>query len=134
MKFLVFNTWSSNENYNADCNHAVVPLTRQLAARLRKKMALARRLKKSDDVFSLAWWDYSPTFVSELDDEVAEALADRDHMVVDMCEPRADTVQRLDTCQLVVHDDGVYWQCIPKHTDVRVETRTLSASALKELS
>ena len=47
MRYLVFNTWSSNQDYNADCNHAVVAVNRQLIARLKKKLALARRCSRS---------------------------------------------------------------------------------------
>jgi hypothetical protein len=140
MKYLLFNIWSSNEDYYADCDLGLVALTPRLLTTLNKRVHLVRKLKKEhgSDLWSLKWADWTPVFVSRhnagLSDAEAEAIDDgRGFLLINRPEGHEFDGERLDMSWQVVDAEGVYWTAVPKHTDIHVETRELRAAAFKEL-
>lgn len=141
MRYLVTNVWSSDEDYSADCDYAVLEIRPKFTDNLRAHMAKAREQKAQDkDFWSLQWHDYSPTFVSaadvDLGEEEFESLASgEDFIIIERPDDWLEGVgQRLDFCVLVAHaGEGVFWQGIPKHTGLRVETVELRERDLKEI-
>ncbi len=130
---LAIDTSSANEDYNGDCDFALVPLTASYVADLLWYMAEVKRLHRADDsVYSLECWDGTPSYFRY--NERLEAIRDiYGDLAVDV--PRGDPIlltadpafheddfQRVECCTVQVSVDDVWWSAYVKHTDVRIET------------
>lgn len=74
--YLIFNTHSSNEHYNGDCDYAIVDLTPALAAQVRHRVAPARQAgQQDDDLNELYFWGSTAQFY--------------DHNVLEICQDAA---------------------------------------------
>jgi len=74
---LIFNTHSSNEHYNGDCECAIIELTPALAEQIRCRVALARQARQQDsDLYELYFWGSTAEFYGQdVIDACQEAVA-----------------------------------------------------------
>jgi len=105
--------------------------------------------KYSGGIYCIELFDYIPTFFTHLDqgheemedvvyDDEIEELSDvfiiPDNLVsrVECCILHIpdNLVSRVECCILHILDDGIYWSCTGKHTDVHIETPRLSYKLL----
>jgi hypothetical protein len=71
---LIFNTHSSNEDYNGDCDYAIVDLTPALVEQIRRRTALAHQAGQQDnDLYELSFWGSTAEFY---DHDVLQACQD----------------------------------------------------------
>ena len=79
--YLIFNAHSSDENYNGDCDYAVIDLTPALAEEVRRRVALARQAGQQDnDLYEMYFWGSTADFY--------------DHNVLDACQDAAAAAVR----------------------------------------
>jgi hypothetical protein len=158
--YLIFNTHSSNEHYNGDCDCALVELTPALAEQILGRVALARQAGQQDnDLCELYFWGSTAEFYdSNLIDACAEATAahgseeaaskwlsnfeDAGYALVPIgVDLAAHESQRIELSQMIVRcspsshrpEFEVCWTASPKHSDVYVTTRDLPLKRLEEL-
>jgi len=142
--YLILDTLSSDENYNGDCDYALVPMTAIYVADLLWYMDEVVRLHKADDsVYNIECWDATPSYF-RLNDRL-EAIRDiHGDLAVDV--PRGDPLlltadpqfkeddfQRVDCRTVQVATDEVWWTAYVRHTDVRIETAHVSKKTLLKI-
>jgi hypothetical protein len=145
---LIFNTNSTNENYNADCDHVIVKITPERYQLIGQRIEVLRQLKERDaDIIKLCAWDYGAIWVSretirsaysdELLDELDEKMDRGYTLLPDDFDISAADGQSVEVPQLVVaaygSTDAIYWKASPKHTDVYVESQQIDLPDLKGL-
>ncbi len=60
---LIIDTWSTNDDYNGDCDYALVPMTADYVADLLWYTEEVRQLYKVDDsIYALECWDGTPSY------------------------------------------------------------------------
>ena len=73
---IILNAHSSDENYNGDCDYAIVDLTPALVEQIRHRVALARQAGQQDnDLYELHFWGSTAEFY--------------DHDILDACQDAA---------------------------------------------
>jgi len=136
---LLLATHSSNSEYNAECDYAILDLTKELARAILKRIVLVSKLKKDDpDLCRMSFWDYSARFIAcgtIEDEDFMEGFDDR----VELPEGFDTNTswfkqQRTDMDRMFVDEDSVYWESIPKHTDIYVETRALPVDLIRQVA
>lgn len=141
---LVIDTSSTDDNYNGDCDLALVPLTPEYVADLLWYMAEAARLHRADDsVYDLECWDATPSYFRFNDrlEEIRDIYGD---LAVDV--PRGEPIlltadpafgeeefQRVECQTVQVSGDEVWWTAYVKHTNVRIETARVSKKVLLKI-
>jgi len=154
---IVLQTDSTNSEYHADCDCALVEVTPSLVKLIRRRVALAKQARRQDrDLWELYFWgctaeffDYALISTCEAtfqDGEKAKAWSDgfeRDGRAV--LPPRADITalepQRTECDQMIIRcvpssrrtDIEIAWLAIPKHSDVYITTRDVSLASLETL-
>jgi len=130
MAFLL-KTYSSNPDFNGDCDYALVDLGRESLDLTLERIGLAQDMYSEDHSFNaLEYSDYSARYVSwseELEDLLGlDAMAKvNDGVLVTLNSRLAlpeKNYQQVEGEYIVVSTEGVSWKCIPKHSDVTVET------------
>ena len=145
---MVFNTSSSNEHYNGDCDCAVVDVTPQLIETLRQYCEVAKRAyqESKTSLWSLRFWgspaEFYPyglvmdceavdeEFLGGFESEAAAPLPEG--VSVDDVDPR-----RVDCDQTVIMCESqdsfrVKWQSNLKHQNITVETYSTTLDWLEE--
>ena len=153
---IVLETSSTNPDYSGDCDYAVVELTPELVAQVRRRVELARQAGQQDnDLYEIYFWGGTAKFYDcDLLDACQEAVAGGDEAGQEwlnglervgyaLVPPTADLSacqpQRTECAQMIVRrsppsSDPRYeiaWTVIPRHTDVYVTTRDLPLEALE---
>ena len=71
---IILNAHSSDENYNGNCQYAIVDLTPALAERIRRRVALACQAgQQDDDLYELYFWGSTAEFY---DNNILDACQD----------------------------------------------------------
>jgi hypothetical protein len=158
---IILKTRSSDENYNGDCDYAVVDLTVALAEEVRHRVAIARQaLKQCGHLYELYFWDgaadfYDQNLLVACQEAVAHGLGlehvDRDwlndfeqqgYAVVPVgVDLTALEAQRTEVDQMIVRcgassfqpEFNIAWTASPKFTDVYVTTCELPLAAIEGL-
>jgi len=157
---LILNARSSNSEYNADCDYAVVELTPAFAEEIRSRVSLARKAKQQDsELYELYFWGSTADFFDNdildvcqdvialrtSDQAARDWLADlegREYAVVpDGVDLNAHEPQRTECGQMIIRicpssrepEFEIAWTTIPKHSDVYVTTCDLPLAAMEEL-
>ena len=157
---LIFDTHSTNPDYNGDCDCAIVELTPALAEQIRGRVALARGAGQQDnDLYELYFWGstaefYDYKFLDACDEAVASRgseetastwLSDFEDTGYAVVPPGVDLgsqePQRIELSQMIVRcspsshrpEFEVCWTASPKHSDVYVTTHDLPLNRLEEL-
>lgn len=138
---------SSNEDYSAGCDYAVVEMTPPLAQQCLMRIALLKELKsRQDALHEMHYWDNEPRFFRWFDG--LETLRDVElqepvDQVLDKhssCIPDApiripeDAVQGTDCLYMVVGENEVYWEAIPRHAAIRVSTAEIDRKTLEKVA
>lgn len=161
--YLILNAHSSDENFNGDCDYAVVELTPALATQIRRRVALARKAGQQDsDLWEIYFWGSTAEFFDhEVLDACQEAVAatgkrrrskaardwltafeQREYAVVPAgVDLNAHEAQRTECDQMIVRcspssnrpEFQIAWTAIPKHSDVDVTTGELPLKVMEEL-
>jgi hypothetical protein len=140
---VVLNTWSTSEDYNADCDYALVDLTSNLAARILTRMNLIDRLRKDDmALHEVSFWDATAEFFATPDEEsLAEYLPeDGDSFTVlpEGIEIPVDSFQRTDCDRLNIDVCGsdleVSWRSYPRHVTLQITTTSVPRSFLEKVA
>ena len=128
---------STNDDYNADCDAAVVTLTAELIALILKRRATAKHLKQEDnDVEGIRYWDGNITYYSHA---VFDALGidNGDPCWEDVPDaPDKDQYEHIQNTEcdvMCVSETDVYWQAIPKHSSIRIETDSFSLKDIEDI-
>lgn len=154
MKILL-KTESSNPDFNADCECAVLDATPELLQQVKARVKIARQAAKADgDLWELYFWGAAPTFHGyDLIEACAEAAASGDTgqsdweqrfedqgflpipetVDVERFEPkRTECDQEIIRCERT-GKTGIFevaWTMIPKHTDIYITTKGIPVDRL----
>ena len=124
----------------ADIGVAVVEITRDLTASLRKRVQAALALHKKDNALSyLKYMDYTPDWLSYDDarELFGDELDDLSTWIIVEADVTANAVgrkrQRVEACYLSVETTGGHfgWTAYPKHSTVRISSGSPSVEDLK---
>jgi len=138
---LVLGTYSSLDDYDADCEYAVVDLTAEMATRILKQMDLAAGLHGANvTLHEMYYWDDSVEFFAAPKDPSWEQWLPEDceSMVVlpddvripHMCFQSTEYNRRvINTASERVE---VHWQGSPKHVFITITTASLSRLFVEE--
>ena len=138
---LIIDTSSSNEDYNGDCDYALVPLSQDYVAELLGRMEIVGQLHRADkDVWSLESWDFGASYMrlNEKMETVRDIYGDllvevpRGEPILVAADPQfaEDCFQRVECQTVSVTRDSIWWNCIVKHTSVRIETASIDRKCL----
>jgi hypothetical protein len=155
---IVLNTHSTNPEFNGDCDYAVVQLTPEVVAQVRRRVELARKAGQEDnDLCELYFWDgaadfYDNGLLEACQDAVAADKGDQaaqdwltgleqdGHALVppaadlSACQPqRTECDQMVLGCSPLSREPHyeIAWTASPKHSDVYVTTSDLPLAALE---
>ncbi len=161
--YLILMTHSSNSEYNADCDWAVVELTPALLDEIRTRVSLAHEVWQKDaNLYGLHFWgstvDY---FAHDLIDACQDAVAtgtidgDADQVAQDWLANLENSghavlpegvdlskfeTQRTECDRMVVTvatgqrgDSDISWETSPKHTDIYITTWDVTLAKLESL-
>lgn len=138
-------TFSTNEDWNGDCDYAVVDVTPELAAiALRRVNRLNRIQAKDDPLVEMYYWDHSAVYFAcfdwfeEIEDPQTRELVSG---IIWNGDPWIETshveipesaIPRTEGKQMIVRDDAIAWACYPKHSDVQITTAEVPLDVLKQ--
>ena len=110
---LIIDTWSTDEDYNGDCDFALVPMTPAYVEDLLRYTDEAARMRRADEsIYGVERWDATPAYFGW--NQHLEALRDvNGDLAVDV--PRGEPV-------LLAADPG-----FPEDAFHRVECQTVQA-------
>ena len=154
---IVLQTDSTNPEYSADCDCAVVEVTPPLVKLIRRRATLAKQARSQDrDLWELYFWgctaeffDYALISACEAAFEDVDEAKDwsggfeRDgHAVLPLTAALATLEPHRTECdQMILRcvpgsrrtDIEVAWLTIPKHSDIYITTRDVSLATLETL-
>jgi len=141
---LIIDTSSTDDEYNGDCDFALLPLAAFYVADLLWTMAEAGRLHKADDsIYNIESWDATPSHFRFNDrlEEIRDIYGDlavnvsRGEPILLTADPgfKDDDFQRVDCRTVQVSVDEVWWTAYVKHTNVRIETARISKKTLLKI-
>jgi hypothetical protein len=132
------NTYSSDENFNGDCDYADIRIYPVIAQQIleRRDAFLAQRKRDSQLVESY-FWDASAIFCKRLDNmpipgKKADLLAAGYPVRIAQSADLPCERQNVECNQMVIGEDGVKWTAIPKHTSVVITTERIAYSEIEK--
>jgi hypothetical protein len=139
---LVMSTWSSDD-FNGDCDFAIVDVTSELATKILRRMDIVRRLHLEDvSVRELVFWDCTPEFFATPDDEELVELLPEDgdsYKTLPADRKIPDECFQSTECECLVIDvcgEAVeaFWRASPKHVEVTITTTSLPRSFIEQIA
>lgn len=141
---LVCETYSSDENWNGECDLCVIPVTADFLRLYQRKMyhyqSIKGRNSELKDLLWLTFFDYSPSWIAgtgEVYDFLGEEL-DSSYFTLIMGESveqfeklMEGNEQRIEGSTLCVADGSVWYECYVKHTNVKISSYTLQVSIIQ---
>jgi hypothetical protein len=141
---LIIDTSSSSDDYNGDCDYALVPLSRDYVAELLDRMEIMDQMHRAGkDVWSLECWDCGPSYL-RLNEKMETIRDSYGNLLVEV--PRGEPIlltadpqfaeecfQRVECQTVTVTRDEIWWNCIVKHTSVRIETAYVDRKCLLKI-
>jgi len=150
---VVLRVWSSNPDYSAGCDYAVVEIGEELAKLALRRINVLRDQKPLDPSISETYyWDFSAQYfspcmnrASEPEEiqaacfELEEAL---EELQVDTCEVATalgdfnvleSQIARVECAQMIVREEGIAFTAIPKHTSIYLTTAEISKQFLESV-
>lgn len=123
--------YSSDEDFNADCDYAEVTLDRSLAKQIlaRRKAFLA--LKKVDrSALETYYWNGMASYLRYSDDspltsDQTTRLGDGSVLRIPIKQDLKMEAQPMECDQMIITEDGVRWTAIPKHTGLYITTASI---------
>jgi hypothetical protein len=108
------------------CPYAYISMDKNCIKLMRMRRALFR-LCADTDLTELVFRDYTPVFMSEVPEDIANRIADAPGgMLISIENGLSGEEQPLDYCNLVMTEDGFYWEAFPAGYDSAVETPLIS--------
>ncbi|MGA2621464.1 MAG: hypothetical protein ABSF26_27895 [Thermoguttaceae bacterium] len=105
---IVLHTHSSNPDYNGDCDYAVVELTPALLEQIRRRVELAREVRRQDDdLYELYFWGSNAQFYNHCLIEACEKAITATATGADADQAVRDWVTDLDCGEHAVLPPGV---------------------------
>jgi hypothetical protein len=139
MKY-VSRTYSSDEDWNGDCDYLLIDITPQVAKRILEYMDEAARVReKIDSLYCLDIFDYSTQAFSyfeaggELLDEISGFDGNDLTEVPEGFEIPEDNYQRTECDSVEVQENSFKWKMFVKHTDVRISSPQLDKELLEKI-
>lgn len=149
MKILT-DTTSSDENWNGDCDYAIIEINKTQAEHFLGLIAKAQELKETlDHFYQFKCFDYSVTYL-ESSDELDETLVDvdgkdawdtfnadsKENVVIlsDDFDWEVEAEQRTECDTICVQEDSVRWDCFVKHTNCRIKTKQLNKELIEKIA
>ena len=141
---LVIDTSSTNEDYNGDCDYALVLMTTDYVEDLLWYMSEAARMRRADEcLYSIELWDATPAYfrwnlrLENVQDIYGDSAADvpRGEPVLLTADPEFDQedFQEVECRTVQAAEDEVWWTAYVKHTNVRIETAHIPRKVLLEI-
>jgi len=141
---LVIDTSSTDENYNGDCDYALVPMPPGYVEDLLWYMGEVARMRRADEcLYSIELWDATPAYfrwnlrLETVQDVYGESAADvpRGEPVLLAADPGFDRedFQEAECRTVQAAEDEVWWTAYVKHTNVRIETAHVPRKVLLEI-
>ena len=140
---IVLSTWSTIDDYNADCDFGLVDLTPILAARILSRMDFIDRLRTDDAALhEVSFWDATAGFFATPNHEslVGHLPDDGDSFTVlpEGIEIPVDSFQTTECDRLVIDVYGkdleVTWRSYPKHTTLQITTASVPRTFLEKVA
>ena len=135
---LLLDTYSSDENWNGDCDYGFLTVTDTDAAELLHYMDTCARVKEmfGESMYAVELWDYRVEYIEYHDalEDLGILDGERVTIIPDSFTPADDTCQRTESDTLVIMPDSVHWTANPKYTGVLIETPALGRQFLEEIA
>jgi len=141
---LVIDTSSTDENYNGDCDYALVPMTPDYVEDLLWYMSEVARLRRAEEnLYSIELWDATPVYfrwnlrLETVQDVYGDSAAyvPRGEPVLLTEDPRfaEEDFQEVECRTVQAAEDEVWWTSYVKHTNVRIETAHVPKKVFLEI-
>jgi len=141
---LVIDTSSTDENYNGDCDYALVPMTPDYVEDLLWYMSEVARMSRAEEsLYSIELWDATPAYfrwnlrLETVQDACGDSAADvpRGEPVLLTADPgfTEEDFQEVECRTVQAAEDEVWWTTYVKHTNVRIETAHVPRKVLLEI-
>ena len=133
---IILNCWSSNAEYNAGCDVAVVDVTDELVQLVNERHGLFQQLAEGrTDAFAAQFWDHTPDFFSlerepgGFERTVQSLLPSKPPLSIP-----EERRQPLDSCWMEISHFGVTWKAIPQNAPLQLATAEVEMSVFQELA
>jgi len=141
---LVIDTSSTDENFDGDCDFALVPMTPDYVEDLLWYMSEVSRMTRADEsLYSIELWDATPVYfrwnlrLETIQDVYGESATyvPRGEPVLLIEDPRfaKDNFQEVDCRTVQAGEEEVWWTAYVKHTNVRIETAHVPKKVFLEI-
>lgn len=130
---LVCATSSTNPVFNGDCNYMQVEITPGLARTILARSNQFDEAFLSDiDLVETYYWNADARFYSS-GNRTIDKLEQGEFQFVSKTQFHEEMLQRTECDQLIIGARGFRFTCIPKHTDVYVESPEIPFTAIRGL-
>lgn len=118
-------------DYNP-CDYSLITITQESA---REMLSRRRALKHPTKPYKVVYWDRAAEAIDTKEQEVPEQWHEISEYEV-LTEPVSETLKRCRTeCNMAqLHERGVVWRAILKHTDEYVDTEEIPWSVFEEVA
>lgn len=137
---LLVRTTSSDEYHDCECSYAIIDINRDLAKFIiARKELLQMAHSKAPELYSLNFWDSTPTYLSDVEellgsedsDDVIEYLDSHGSVVIE--DGEVPPGERTECNMLVLNEQCFYWRCYPRWSAVHIETVGIPYERLLEV-
>ena len=113
-------TFSDHPEFNADFDYFKVLITPEIAKKCLQRTEMVKALKAFDaSCFEISFWDGRGDYFTGDYEEGHDAT---------------QTPLSCECAKLVATDTGVYWSCVPKHSEITITTESVSTPQLQILA
>ncbi len=150
---VVLKTWSSNPDYSAGCDYAVVEIGEEFAKLAVRRINVLREQKALESSISETYyWDSSAEYFSpwvnrasqqsELEESGFDLGETLEHLEVDAREvvtAPADfrvlesQIAAVECAQMIVREEGIAFNALLRHTDIYVTTAEISQQVFESV-
>jgi hypothetical protein len=130
MARFVTTTWSTDEDWNGDCDYAVIEIdpayARELVRKHEKVLILSR---EEPNLSCVKFLDYGCTFHENDPEEEKEIDS-----VIESISYQVGERQATDYSRVCFNDEDCWWQAGVKHTSLMVESQPISMKRIREIA
>lgn len=150
---VVLKVWSSNPDYSAGCDYAVVDIGEEFSKLALRRINLLCEQKAVDpSVYETYYWDFSaqyfshwanrasqPSEVQESDFELAEMLEDLEVDTREVLTAPAEfrvlesQIAAVECAQMIVREGSIAFNALLRHTDIYVTTAEITKRVLESV-
>ena len=139
---LLFPTHCTGTDYYGDCDFYLLEIDASVLEQMTRRLELAQQVNKTDGACcfcSMDFFFYHGHFISDLNIEplVGEQESElllHDNVIEIEALPEGFTPEpeRTELDMMTVYKDQIHFSCIPKHTDITVETVMISQEQIEQ--